>query len=179
MKQLTRPLETTNLVIKPLTAYELQLYKINDGQLEHALGAQYHPRNVPFELYDALEQEIIPNVEVNKDAFLFYTLWSIYHKDLNCLVGDICFKGTVDEEGQIEIGYGTYPDFQGKGIMKEAIGLILEWAFSQEGVKRVLAETEHDNIPSHSVLKSNGFLPHENLYTAMWYLDKNSFKKRQ
>ncbi len=179
MKQLTQPLESSNLVIKPLTASELQLYKINDGQLEHALGAQYHPRNVPYELYDALEQEIIPNVEVNKDAYLFYTLWSIYHKELNCLVGDICFKGPADIDGQIEIGYGTYPDFQGRGIMKEAINLILEWAFSQEGIKRILAETEEDNIASHAVLKANRFSPLENLYTIMWNLDKNKFKEKQ
>ena len=172
MTHLNTFLETTHFTIKPLNAQELVYYRINDGRLEHALGIPYYPRIVPFELADALEQEIIPSVETNPDYYLYYTLWTIYHKEYDSLVGDICFKGPADENGQIEIGYGTYSDFQGKGIMKEALKLVINWAFEQPKVCRIMAETEHDNIASHKVLLANHFKPVENLYTTLWYRDK-------
>jgi len=36
-------------------------------------------------------------------------------------VADVCFQGEPNEIGEIEIGYGTYKQHQGKGYMTEAV----------------------------------------------------------
>lgn len=42
------------------------------------------------------------------------------------MVGDICIVGEPNASGEIEIGYGTYEEFQQKGFMTEAVGGIIK-----------------------------------------------------
>ena len=37
------------------------------------------------------------------------------------MVGDLCLMGEPDENGMVEIGYGTYEDFRKRGVMAEAV----------------------------------------------------------
>ncbi|HYH13795.1 MAG TPA: GNAT family N-acetyltransferase, partial [Flavisolibacter sp.] len=60
-------------------------------------------------------------------------------------------------DGEVEIGYGIYPQFQKKGYMTEAVGVICQWAFEQNRVASVLAETNNTNTASQKVLMKNGF----------------------
>lgn len=55
------------------------------------------------------------------------------------------------------IGYSIDEDEQGKGYMKEALKLVLEYAFNELKLHRVEASTLVDNIRSQRVLKSCGF----------------------
>ncbi|MCI1945907.1 GNAT family N-acetyltransferase [Clostridium luticellarii] len=55
------------------------------------------------------------------------------------------------------IGYSIDKDEQGKGYMKEALRLVLEYAFDKLELHRVEASTLVDNIRSQRVLKSCGF----------------------
>lgn len=73
------------------------------------------------------------------------------------MVGDLCFQGEPNENGEIEIGYGTYDHFQNMGYMTEAVGALVRWGLGQERVLAVVAETNADNIPSQKILKNNGF----------------------
>jgi RimJ/RimL family protein N-acetyltransferase len=74
------------------------------------------------------------------------------------MVGDLCFRGNPDERGSIEIGYGTYEDFRGKGYMTEAVGGLITWAKMQSAVKSVTAETDKTNLASMVILQKNGFV---------------------
>ena len=74
------------------------------------------------------------------------------------MVGDICIVGEPNAEGEIEIGYGTYDEFQGKGFMTEAVGGIIAWAKSQPKVVSIIASTEKENIGSFTLLLKNNFL---------------------
>lgn len=60
-------------------------------------------------------------------------------------VGTLCFKG-LDEDGIVELGYGVEPSYEGRGYATEAVSAIAKWASTQEGVKRVEAETEPSNV---------------------------------
>ena len=73
------------------------------------------------------------------------------------MVGDICFYGEPNEEGEVEIGYGTYPAYQGNGYMTEAVAALIRWAREQPCVKKILASTDKTNVASYSVLVKNGF----------------------
>lgn len=150
-------LETTRLLLKPLTYNQLVKYILNDGSLELVLGVNVTTREISPDLKDALEQVILPGVADPERNFLFATLWTIILKEENIMVGDICFYGEPNEEGEVEIGYGTYPAYQGNGYMTEAVAVLIRWAREQPGVKRILASTDKTNVASYSVLVKNGF----------------------
>lgn len=70
---------------------------------------------------------------------------------------DVCFQGEPNEQGEIEIGYGTYEKHQGKGYMTEAVKGMLDWAAKQENVKAIIATTDKTNIASYTILEKNAF----------------------
>ena len=151
-------LETDRLILKPLSHDQLLKYIKDDHSLEKELSLLPTKKNISKSLHDALEQTILPNV-IDKDKdYLYNTLWTIISKADNRMVGDICFVGEPDPEGEIEIGYGTYEDFRGKGFMTEAVGGIIDWAKKQRRVKSIFAATEKENVASYSILEKNGFI---------------------
>jgi [ribosomal protein S5]-alanine N-acetyltransferase len=66
--------------------------------------------------------------------------------------------GEPNAAGEIEIGYGTYAEFQNKGFMTEAVGGMICWAKSQLDVRSIIASTDRINIASYTVLEKNGFV---------------------
>lgn len=44
------------------------------------------------------------------------------------MIGDLCIVGEPNQEGEIEIGYGVYDEFQGRGFMTEIVAGIAIWA---------------------------------------------------
>lgn len=90
---------------------------------------------------------------------LWYTVWMMQLKEENKpFVGDLCFKG-LDENGTVEIGYGIYPEYEGRGLTTEAVIAMTRWASEQPGVRHIEAETDPYNIASQRVLQKAGFLP--------------------
>ncbi len=73
------------------------------------------------------------------------------------MVGDVCFKGEPNLDGEIEISYGTHFEFRRKGYMTEAVSEMLKWAKKQPDVRKLLANTEKSNLSSQRVLRNNGF----------------------
>lgn len=151
-------LETDRLILKPLTHDQLLKYIKNDQSLERELDIIPTERNIPESLREALEQTILPNVFDQDKDYLYNTLWTIISKADNKMVGDICFVGEPDPNGEIEIGYGIYEEARNKGFMTEAVGGIIEWAKKQPKVKSIFAATEKDNVASFSILKKNHFV---------------------
>ncbi len=151
-------IETKRLKIKPLDFGQLQKYLKNDNSLERELCVGESTRIISPELEEALEVAILPLVAANENDYLFFTLWTIILKSENRMVGDLCFRGTPDENGSIEIGYGTYEDFRGNGFMTEAVGGMIVWAKTQPAVKSVIAETDKTNVGSMVILQKNGFV---------------------
>jgi len=150
-------LETERLSIFPLSKTEMQLYIQKENTLEKILGLERGNRVITPELTDALKHSIIPAIENGTSLIEFVTLWTIISRKENIMVGDLCFKGDPGPKKEIEIGYGTYPEYRGKGFMSEAIIAITDWALSRVDVKLVLAETKEENIASQQILRKAGF----------------------
>ena len=151
-------IETERLILKPLTHKQLIKYIRNDNSLEVELNLLESSRTISSELKEALEQTILPNVADPNKNYLYSTLWTVILKEENKMVGDLCFVGEPNENGEIEIGYGTYDEFKKKGYMTEAVGGILKWAEKQPTVKSIIAATEKENHASYSVLEKNNFI---------------------
>ncbi|KAK7416895.1 hypothetical protein QQX98_004953 [Neonectria punicea] len=60
-------------------------------------------------------------------------------------------------EEMIELRYGVGLDHWGQGIAKEAAEAVMQWAVSDKGARRFIAETEKGNTRSGRVLQKMGF----------------------
>ncbi len=123
--------ETECLLVIPLTHNQLVKYLKNNNSLEEELELNSTSRIISAELTDALENTILPNVADESKNYLYSTLWTIIYKQENRIVGDVCFVGEPNSSGEIEVGYGTYPEFQNKGFMTEALSGMIHWAENQ------------------------------------------------
>lgn len=83
--------------------------------------------------------------------------WAMSLKDDPKLVGNICFWNIQKEHYRTEIGYAMHPDFQGKGLMSEAMAAVLNYGFSDLGFHSVEANVNPDNQASINILLRNGF----------------------
>ena len=151
-------IETERLILRPLTYKQLVKYTKCDNSLEEELGLNKTSRTISPELKEAFEQTILPNVADTTKDYLYATLWTAISKDANKMVGDICIVGQPNSSGEIEIGYGTYDEFQQQGFMTEAVGGMIGWAKSQPKVVSIIASTEKENIGSFTILLKNNFL---------------------
>jgi len=151
-------IETERLILKPLTYEQLIKYIKCDNSLETELKLNKTSRTISDELKDAFEQTILPNVADKSKNYLYSTLWTAISKAENKMVGDLCIVGEPNEDGEIEIGYGTYDEFQNKGFMTEIVQGIIQWAKTQPKVKSVIASTDKTNTASFKVLEKNRFV---------------------
>ena len=151
-------IETKRLLLRPLSYEQLVKYCKCDQSLERELNLNDSTRTISVELKEALEQTILPNVADTSKNYLFSTLWTAIAKEENAMVGDLCIVGEPNEHGEIEIGYGTYEEFQGRGFMTEMVAGMIGWAKTQPGVKAIVASTDKSNIASFKVLQKNGFV---------------------
>ncbi len=133
-------------------------YAENDHSLEDELGVLPTERIISPELQEALEQALLPGVAANESNYLYFTLWTIILKSENRIVGDLCFMGLPNENGEIEIGYGTYDGFRGNGYMTEAVAGMIGWAKQQPGVNAITASTNKTNVASYTILQTNQFV---------------------
>lgn len=151
-------IETARLRLVPLSYEQLIKYMKADNSLEADLQLNGTSRSISPELREALEETILPSVADPSRNYLFATLWTAILKDGNKMVGDLCFVGEPNIEGEIEIGYGTYEEFRKQGFMTEAVGGMIEWAKTQPAVKTIRADTNKNNAASWAVLEKNKFV---------------------
>jgi [ribosomal protein S5]-alanine N-acetyltransferase len=151
-------IETERLIIVPLTYSQLVKYSKCDNSLEQELNLNETSRIISDELKEALEQTILPNVADTTKNYLYSTLWTAISKTENKMIGDLCIVGEPNAEGEIEIGYGTYSEFQIKGFMTEIVRGMVEWAKTQPFVKSIIASTNKTNVASFKILEKNNFV---------------------
>jgi dihydrofolate reductase len=150
-------IETKRLILRPLTYEQLVKYANFDNSLESELNLKKSSRTISTELKEALENTILPNVADKTKNYLYSTIWTAISKANSEMVGDLCIVGEPNVDGEIEIGYGTYDEFQGKGFMTEIVGGIINWAKTQPLVKSIIASTDKNNTASRKVLLNNKF----------------------
>ena len=91
-------------------------------------------------------------VDANK-----WIIWGIEHKKLRRVIGTICIWNIDKAEGSGELGYGIIPDFQGKGLMQEAVLRVALYGFDVMKLKTLEAYTEENNLKSIKLLEKCNF----------------------
>lgn len=83
--------------------------------------------------------------------------WIISLKESNDLVGSVCLWNFDPENEIVEIGYQLLTEFQGKGIMSEALIKVIAYAFDKMEAKIITAFPSADNGNSVAILKKLNF----------------------
>ena len=74
------------------------------------------------------------------------------------VVGLCSYKAPPDVDGVVEIGYGVAASRRDRGHATRAIADLIEVARQDKVIRRVVAETVSENVPSQRVLERHGFV---------------------
>ena len=159
-------LESERLFFRPVTPADVNevLALRSDPSI-----MKYIPRPIAKNKQDALDHiEMLCN-GINKNEFIN---WAITLKGDNKLIGMICLLRMQLNNFRTEIGYILHPDYQGRGIMHEAVNLIVEYAFEVLKFHSIEAIIDPDNKASEKVLLKNGFVKEAHLKENEFYNGK-------
>lgn len=153
-----KSVHSERLTLIPLSREQMRLQMDEYAEMERSLGLDVSGERLERELRP-LVQRSISFMSADPVNAIWYTYWVAISDREGTIIGGLNFKGPPDQEGEVEIGYGTLPQYRRQGFMAEAVEALVDWALEQDRVESVLAETRHDNIASMRVLQRAGFQP--------------------
>lgn len=83
--------------------------------------------------------------------------WGITLNNNPKIIGTICLWNFSENYKTAEVGYDLNPKFQKKGIMSEALNLVVNFGFIELNVDNIEAFTHFQNVNSKKLLEKNGF----------------------
>jgi RimJ/RimL family protein N-acetyltransferase len=87
----------------------------------------------------------------------------------NAVVGDCALCVDADEPWQAEIGFTLAREHQGRGLATEAVRRLLDYAFGELGLHRVVAITDARNDAAAALLRRIGFRREAHFIQNVWY----------
>ncbi|EAR00056.1 GNAT family N-acetyltransferase [Maribacter sp. HTCC2170] len=86
-----------------------------------------------------------------------YYIYTITNKENNSLIGLIDVKNIDWNVPKAEIGYFIDFNHQGKGIITNAVAILIEYLLKEYNFKKLLCRINSENIGSIKVALNNGF----------------------
>lgn len=86
-----------------------------------------------------------------------WVYWALTLSDQDLVVGTICLWNLDPKTKTAEIGYELHPDYQGRGLMQEAVQSVLAYAFQKMQLQSVEAYLHSENERSIRLLERNDF----------------------
>lgn len=175
-----------------LETERLLLRRLDENDVEEVLALRgnpeimkYIPRTLSKTKEDALEHiamiedKIVSNIGIN---------WGITIKGNSKIMGIIGHYKISPENYRSEIGYMSFPEFNGKGYISEAIKAVVAYGFEQLNLHSIEAIIDPNNIASERVLQKNGFVKEAHILenelwegkfwdTVIYSLLKRNFQK--
>ncbi len=127
---------------------------------------KYIPRPLVKTDQDALDHiAMIENkIETNEGIN-----WAITLNDNPKLIGIIGHYRIKPEHYRAEIGYMILPEFNGKGIVTEAVREVVKYGFDIIKLHSIEAIIDPENLASAKVLEKNGFIKEAHLKENEFY----------
>ncbi len=155
---------TSRLRLLPLNPEQLQLLVENRVALERDLGL--HTSVIELSADDsfwdeyesAMSEFVLPMVTLHPNDYPWFTHWIIIHSDLNRIIGGIGMGGLPNPDGEVMLGYYIDRHFEGQGLTTEAVQGLTGWAFLNDELTAMIADTPVGHIASQKVLQKNGFV---------------------
>ncbi|WP_294139533.1 GNAT family N-acetyltransferase [uncultured Sanguibacteroides sp.] len=162
-------IETERLELIPLRHEYLRLWVENISELEKKLVCFYKAEPIEGLFLDIVKGQLEKTVKDSKHYY-WHSFWFLIRKSDRIVVGSADFKGLPNSDGEVEIGYGLGKKYEHNGYMTEAVMAMCHWALRQDGVTRVIAETELEGTASQKILERCGFVKYRQGNTLWWRL---------
>jgi ribosomal-protein-alanine N-acetyltransferase len=167
-------IQTERLNLIPLTLRQLSLYLADPQRLERELGLSISRSILTERVRRAIEIKVSKMTQAEENTHVWYTYWLVVVTQEPFGAGLAGFKGYPDEDGEVEIGYGIDPSYQGKGYTTEAVQALIAWALGEPDCKSVIApDTKKWNIASNRILEKVGMHVYNETDDALfWKIDE-------
>jgi RimJ/RimL family protein N-acetyltransferase len=86
-----------------------------------------------------------------------FGMWVVEERSSGAAAGE-CGLRWVEDKSEIELSYGLYPRFRGRGLATEAARAALDYAVDVLELERIVAFSRGDNVKSHRVLEKLGMV---------------------
>lgn len=153
-------LKTNRLELFPLHLSHLKLLQESRTKLEKHLGWQISNMKMADNMVEDIESAIqhwIDCIGENPTNYQWNTSWEIFLEKEKRSIGTMGFNGIPNELGETVVGYSIDNHYHNQGYMTEALTELVAWAELNPRLKRIIAETDQDNLSSQRVLKKVGF----------------------
>lgn len=125
-------------------------FKGTDWQdLKEYLSYEEVVRYSPYEIHNDEMAKKEAEKRASEDEIL-----AVVYKESNKVIGELIYEdGEFDSK---EIGFFFNPEYQGKGLAKEAASALIDWAYNEIGIRRLTARCDLLNIRSQKLLERLG-----------------------
>jgi [ribosomal protein S5]-alanine N-acetyltransferase len=146
---------TQRLELLPCSLEVAQAAIVKDkSQVERLLGV-----GVPDDWYTSEVQDLLPKYTQNlvgDRSQLIWGVWLMIHIADYTLIGDLGFIQKPDQTGTVEIGYEVLSAYRQQGFAFEAVEALVNFAFTQPELKRIIAHSPDDHTASIRILEKLG-----------------------
>lgn len=144
-------LATERLILRQITSEDLNEFFIlkSDERLLKNYGAKAKTYDEARQFLHKLNDGISRNESI---------VWGIALKDDNELIGSICFWNISEKQSKAEIGYELMLNWQGKGIMQEAIKVVMDYGFHSMKLQLIEALLNSNHLKSVKLLEISNFV---------------------
>lgn len=148
-------IETKRLKLIPCDLPHFEAILNDEKQLESLLHVKLADEWLGF---DAAQEAMRPSYEHLKShpEILGWWTYLFVHKPDQTLIGLGGFKGLVNDDGMVELGYAIAPVYRRRGLASEATRGMIKYAFAHPEVGRVDAHTLPEKNASTGVLEKVG-----------------------
>jgi RimJ/RimL family protein N-acetyltransferase len=87
-----------------------------------------------------------------------HATWSALDRATGSLVGNVSLFAIDTDDKVAKIGYRVHPDARGRGVARQMVDAVTQWAFTERGLARVQLEHAVPNLASCKVAVAAGFV---------------------
>ena len=177
---------------KNLETERLLLRRISDDDVNEILELRGNPETMKYipRPLATTEEEAMAHIKMINDKIESNggINWAITIKGNPKLIGVIGHYRIQPENHRCEIGYMILPQYNGKGLVTEAVKAVVAYGFDNLQMHSIEAVIDPHNIASERVLQKNGFIKEAHILenelwdgkfwdTVIYSLLKRNFKR--
>lgn len=149
------------MIFTPISGPRVRIRDFSEKDLSEFARYRALPEVARYQSWEQYGLEDAQRLYASQQAVSFGTPGSwhqlaITDKRDDALLGD-CALHFLEDGQQMGIGFTLAPEHQGKGLAREAVGLLVAHLFGPMQRHRVIAVTDAENLPAQSLLTALGF----------------------
>lgn len=161
-------------MLTPIETQRLILRAFEDGDLNPFLAYRNHPDVARYQSWESIslaraqafiqEQKSLTPGQPGQWFQFAVTL-----KDAGLLIGDVGLQVLVQHPRQAQLGLSFNPEYHGQGLATEALTAVLDYAFINLDLHRVLAVLDAENDRARALLERAGLRREGHFLKNAWF----------